>query len=141
MKARILIAICVLSVTSHAMAETDGRFLYVSESNNQTDYILSDGPGREADIETSDIDDIVKAIGELGRTGSMNYIAVRVHGQIKIDSLRPILKAIEANPTWELEVLQRGDGIRAGIALHHLDNNDPYRKQTPEQRSSEEKSH
>lgn len=125
---------------SSAFAETDGRLIYVSESKGQVAYILSDGPGGRPDIETSDVSEIVKEIGRLGHTGSVNYIAMRVRGEIKISTLQPILNAIEANPNSELAILQMEDGKWAGIPLHHLDNNDPHRTQTPEHEKSEEQS-
>ena len=139
MKFWILVVFCVLSVIPQARAEMDGRFLYVSQSKGKTDYIFSDGAGREADIKTNDIDAIVKAIGRLGSTGSLNYIAIRLDGQVKITSILPLLKAIENNANWELAVLQRGGGIGAGIALHHLDRNDPHRKKAQEHGEPEKK--
>lgn len=140
MNAGILFVVFALLAMSSAFAETDGRFIYVSESKGQVAYVLSDGPGREPDVQTSDMNEIVKEIGRLGHTGSMNYIAIRVRGQIKMSSIQPILNAIEANPTWELAILQRNDDIGSGVFLHHLDNNDPHRKQMLEHEKSEKKS-
>ena len=99
MNARILFAAFVLAAMSSAFAETDGRFIYVSEGEGKVVYILSDGPGREPDVQTSDRSEIVKEIEQLGDTGSMNYIAIRARGQIKLSSIQPILEPIEANRT------------------------------------------
>jgi hypothetical protein len=97
----------------------------VSQSEGKTAYVLSDGPGREPDLETDDINVVATAVGRLGSTGSLNYVAVRIGDRVKVSGLKPILKAIEENPNWELALLQRGRGTRAGIVLHHLDRNDP----------------
>jgi len=68
-----LIWFITLLVAPLASAEMDGRFLYISKSEGTTEYVLSDGPVGESDIKTKNIDKVVKAIGQLGATGSSNY--------------------------------------------------------------------
>lgn len=123
-----LIWFITLLVAPLASAEMDGRFLYISKSEGTTEYVLSDGPVGESDIKTKNIDKVVKAIGQLGATGSSNYVAIKTRGGVKTSDLLPIFTAIEKNPYWELVVLEKGGGTIANIVGHHLDKNDPNRE-------------
>jgi len=129
MKNILIIWFSNLLIAPLVNAEMHGRFLYVSKSEGTTEYILSDGSRGEADIETKDIAKVVKAIGRLEATGSMNYVAMRKRGGVKMSDLLPIFTAIEKNMHWELIMLEQGGGTLANIARHHLDANDPKKEQ------------
>ena len=113
-------------------AEMDGRFLYVTKSGKTTEYVLSDGTRKEA-VKTEDINQVVKAIQNLGVTGSSNYVAIRTRGGVKMTDLMLIFAAIEKNPNWDLVVVEKGAGTKVmrGIVRHYLDENDPKKEDPP----------
>ena len=76
MKSILIIWFSNLLIAPLVNAEMDGRFLYVSKFEGATEYVLSDGPRGEADVKTKDMDEVVKAIGRLKATGSLNYVAM-----------------------------------------------------------------
>ena len=129
MKSILIIWFSNLLIAPLVNAEMDGRFLYVSKFEGATEYVLSDGPRGEADVKTKDMDEVVKAIGRLKATGSLNYVAMRKRGGVKMSDLLPIFTAIEKNLHWELVMLEKGGGTLASIARHHLDANDPKKEQ------------
>ena len=129
MKSILIIWFSNLLIASLVNAEMDGRFLYVSKIEGATEYVFSDGPRGEADVKTKDMDKVVKAIGRLKATGSLNYVAMRKRGGVKMSDLLPIFTAIEKNLHWELVILEKEGGRLASIARHHLDANDPKKEQ------------